>query len=134
MSLHCNCGDYQGFDIWSVDRSVDIYCVQETRYRGKSIRMIGGKQQSILDKNWKRFRRSRNFFDQDHSISSVSHRIIIVKVLAQGIVISVISVYAPQCGVDDRQKDDFYNSFIVVIAGKSESRALTFQIFFNFLQ
>ena len=27
---------------------------------------------------------------------------IIIKVLVQGIIISVMSVYAPQCGLDDR--------------------------------
>ena len=30
----------------------------------------------------------------------------------KGVIISVISVYTPQCGVDDSQKDDFYESHI----------------------
>ena len=48
----------------------------------------------------------------------------VVKVLIQGIVISVILVYAPHFGLDDDQKDDFYDVVrkliekeIVVIAG-----------------
>ena len=52
------------------------------------------------------------------------------KVLAQGIIILVISVYAPHCSLGDNQKYDFYNSLvnvvrklgekeIVIIAGKS---------------
>ena len=36
----------------------------------------------------------------------------IVKMLVQRIIISVISVYAPQCGLDKSQKDGFYDSLI----------------------
>ena len=32
--------------------------------------------------------------------------------LVQGIIISVISIYIPQCGLDNSQKDYFYNSLI----------------------
>lgn len=37
------------------------------------------------------------------------------KVLAQGIIILVISVYAPHCSLGDNQKYDFYNSLINVV-------------------
>ena len=39
---------------------------------------------------------------------------IVIKVFIQGIIISVISVYASQCGLDDSEKDDFYVSLINV--------------------
>ena len=54
--------------------------------------------------------------------SRVSDRMIVIKVLLQEIIISVISVYTPQCGLDDSQKDD-YGSLISVItkSGKRES-------------
>ena len=37
------------------------------------------------------------------------------KVLAQGIIILVISVYAPHCSLGDNQKYDFYSSLINVV-------------------
>ena len=51
----------------------------------------------------------------------ISNRVINIKVLVQGIIISVISVYFPQgliwClpGFDDCQKDDFYNTVINIV-------------------
>lgn len=35
--------------------------------------------------------------------------------MVQEIIISVISVFAPQCGLDGSQKDDFYYSLISVV-------------------
>ena len=54
--------------------------------------------------------------------SRVSDGMVVIKVLLQGIIISVISVYTPQCGLDDSRKDD-YDSLISVItkSGKTES-------------
>ena len=40
--------------------------------------------------------------------------VVVIKVLVQRINISMISVYAPQCDLDDSQKDDFYDSLIIV--------------------
>ena len=48
--------------------------------------------------------------DQVIDISKVSDRITVIKVLIQGIIISVISVYVPQCGLNDSHKNDFYES------------------------
>lgn len=41
--------------------------------------------------------------------------IIVIKVLVQGTIISVISVYARQCGLGDSQKHNRYDSLINVI-------------------
>ena len=40
---------------------------------------------------------------------------IVIKVLVQGIIIWAISVYVPQCGLDDSQKEDLFDSLINVI-------------------
>ena len=56
MSLHCKCGTLRGRLGETVEilesRSVDICCVQETRFRVKSFRMISGKdtEQAFLDR------------------------------------------------------------------------------------
>ena len=52
------------------------------------------------------------------NISRVSDRMIFNKVFLQRIIILLISnltVYTPQCGLDDSEKDDFYHSFISVV-------------------
>ena len=50
--------------------------------------------------------------------------IVVIKVLVQRINISMISVYAPQCDLDDSQKDDFYDSLIIVIKQLGEKKIL----------
>ena len=50
---------------------------------------------------------SKKWVDKAINISKISDRMIAIKTLAQGIIISVISVYAPQGGLHDRQKDNF---------------------------
>ena len=42
---------------------------------------------------------------------------IVNKVLVQKIIVSLtdLSAYVPQCGLDDRQKDDFYNSLSILL-------------------
>ena len=40
---------------------------------------------------------------------------IVIKIFVQGIIISVISVYVPQFGLDNIQKDDFYDSLINIV-------------------
>ena len=103
--------------------SVDICCLLETRFREKSVRIISGKSAQyklfwagigkglgevgiFLAKKW---------VDKIINISRASDRMIVNKVLTQRIIISLISdltVYAPQCGLNNSQKDDFYDSLI----------------------
>ena len=60
---------------------------------------------------------AEKWVDKVINISRVSDRMIVNKVFAQKIIISLISdltVYAPQCGLDYSQKDDFYDSLVNV--------------------
>ena len=82
-------------------KSVEICCIQETRFRGKLVRMIIGKaaQYKLFWKqNEKVLGGVRIFLEWVYEfidISRVSDRMIVIRVLVQGIVL-VISVYAPQ--------------------------------------
>ena len=58
---------------------------------------------------------AKKCIDKVIDISRVCYRMIVIKVLVQGIITSVISVYASQCGLDDSQKDGFYDSLINVV-------------------
>ena len=84
-------------------RSLDNCCVQETRFSRKSVSMISGKAAEykpfwigneedlgvgmFLAKIW---------VDKIIDISKVSDRMIVIKLLVQGIIISVTSFYAPE--------------------------------------
>ena len=57
--------------------------------------------------------------------------IVVIKVLVQRINISMISGYAPQCDLDDSQKDDFYDSLIIVIKQLGEKKILVIAGGFN---
>ena len=56
---------------------------------------------------------------------------IIIKVYVQRFIISVISVYAPQYGLDNCQEDDFYDSFIDVVRTWGEKEIVVIVGYFN---
>ena len=61
---------------------------------------------------------AEKWLDKVINITKVSDSMNIDKVFVQKIIISLISdltVSAPQRGLDDSQKDDFYDSFITVV-------------------
>ena len=61
---------------------------------------------------------AKKWVDKVTNVSRVSDKMIVNKVLVQRIIISLISdltVYVPQYGLDDSQKDDFYDSLINVV-------------------
>ena len=74
---------------------------------------------------------AKRYIDKVIDVRRVRDRMIVTKVLVQGIIISKISVYVPQYGLDDSMKDDFYDSLanivrklgeeIVVLAGDFDS-------------
>ena len=53
--------------------------------------------------------------DKVIGINRVSDRMIVIKILVMDIIISVISVYVPQCSLDDSEKDDFYDDSLINI-------------------
>ena len=98
---------------------VDICCLLETTFSGKSARIISEKaaQYKLL---WIGNRKgsvgiflAKKWVDKVVNISRVSDRTIVNKVFVQEIIFSLI--YAPQCGLYYSQKDDFYDSLINVV-------------------
>ena len=105
-------------------RSVDICYLLNRRFRGKSVRIISGRagQYKLLwIRNGKGLRGvgislAKKWVDKVINISRVSDRMIVNKVLIQRIIISLTSdltVYIPQSGLDDGQKDDFCDSLVM---------------------
>ena len=105
-------------------RGIDLCCVQEVRWRGASARFITGKND-----RYKFFwvgnnagtggvgillaeKRVEKVFD----VNRVSDRILLLKLLVGETIITVVSVYAPQCGLDQSTKDAFYDDLQYVMS------------------
>ena len=89
-------------------RNIDLCCVQEVRWRGASARHIIGKDSRctsgvgvLLAEKW---------VDKVYDIKRVSDRIMLIKLLVGEVVLTVLSVYAPQTGLEESTKDAFYDS------------------------
>ena len=105
-------------------RNIDLCCVQEVRWRGASARHITGK-----DSRYKFFWVGNNqgtsgvgvllaekWVDKVYDIKRVSDRIMLIKLLVGEAVLTVLSVYAPQTGLEESTKDAFYDSLQTVIS------------------
>ena len=54
-----------------------------------------------------------------HDIKRISDRIMLLKLLIGNTVFTVLSVYAPQFGLDDSIKDTFYDNLQLTVSGLS---------------
>ena len=98
-------------------RKVDVCCIQETRYRGGSYRIIKGKDTryklywsgndkgtagvgAFLAEEW---------IQKVFEVQRVSKRIILVKLIVGQRVVTLLSVYAPQSGLSGVDKDLFFD-------------------------
>ena len=55
----------------------------------------------------------------------------VIMVVDQGIIVSVISVYAPQYGLDESQTDDFYDSLFNIVRNLKEKELVVIAGDFN---
>ena len=108
-------------------RNIDLCCVQEVRWRGASTRFIRGK-----DSRYKFFwignvkgtggvgiLLAEKWVENVHDIKRISDRIMLLKLLIGNTVFTVLSVYAPQFGLDDSIKDTFYDNLQLTVSGLS---------------
>ena len=99
-------------------RNVDLCCVQ-VRWRGASPRYITGK-----DSRYKFFWVGNDqgtsgvgvLLAEKWVIKRVSDRIMLIKLLLGEAVLTVLSVYVPQTGLEESTKDVFYDSLQTVIS------------------
>ena len=98
--------------------TVHICCVHETRFWKNSVRIINGKAAEyklfcvgngkalegvgiLLTTKW------------ENKVVDISRES--DKVLVQGIIIPVVGICAPQCGLNDSKKDNFYDNLITIV-------------------
>mgnify|MGYP007071599789 CR=1 FL=1 len=99
-------------------RRVDVCCVQETRWKGGSTRMVSGKsgRYKFL---WQGCPEgihgvgvlvSEEFVDKIVEVKRMSERLMMVKLVIGECLMNVISGYAPQVGRNQVEKDEFWNA------------------------
>lgn len=101
-------------------RRINVACLQETKWKGTKAREIGegykfyycgsdGKRNGVgvvLDAKLK---------ECVTEVKRMNDRLIIVKVMVQNILLNVMSIYAPQTGCDDKEKERFWMDFDRVV-------------------
>ena len=105
-------------------RNVDICCLQEVRWRGASARMIQGK-----DTQYKLFwvgskdgtggvgiLVADRWIEKVIDVNRVNDRIMLVKLLLGKVTVVIVSVYAPQQGLPDGEKDRFYEELLLTLS------------------
>ena len=105
-------------------RGVDLCCVQEVCWRSASARFITGK-----DDRYRFFWVGSNartgsagillagkWVEKVFDVNRVSDHILLFKLLVGETIITVVSVYAPQSGLDQSTKDAFYDDLQCVMS------------------
>ena len=100
-------------------RRVDVCCVQEARWKGAGTRMLHGYDGAKYKLLWQGGVRGLNgvgvllseeFIDKVVSVVRVNERLMMVKLVVGRNLLNVISLYAPQTGRCQEEKDLFWNS------------------------
>uniref|UniRef100_A0A7N6AN85 Endonuclease/exonuclease/phosphatase domain-containing protein n=1 Tax=Anabas testudineus TaxID=64144 RepID=A0A7N6AN85_ANATE len=101
-------------------RKVDVLCVQETRWKGSKARSIGGGYKLF----YHGVDRKRNgvgvilkaeFVNNVLEVKRVSDRVMSIKLEIEGVMMNVVSAYAPQVGCELEEKERFWSEFDEVI-------------------
>ena len=94
-------------------RGVDVLCVQETRWKGERARCIDGKYKmwycrSGNKKNGVGIILKKEHVDRVVELWRVTDKIIILKMELDGVMLNVISAYAPQVGCIGEENETFW--------------------------
>ncbi|KAF7707680.1 hypothetical protein HF521_018898, partial [Silurus meridionalis] len=86
-------------------RKVDMFCVQETKWKGSKARKIGGRFKLFYHGVDGKINGVGVILKEEYSksvveVKRVSDRVMNVKLEAEGAMINVISAYAPQVGCE----------------------------------
>ena len=96
-------------------RKIDFRCVQETRWKGGSVRMLGaiGRRYKLFWQGYNKGTAGVGVFIADRWIDSVvdvdrvNERIMYVKLVIGKQIVNSVSAYAPQVGLSAEEKNVF---------------------------
>ena len=114
-------------------RKIDLCCAQETRWKGEGARMLGANS-----RRYKFFWQGCNkgtagvgvfiaerWIDSVVNVVRVNERIMYVKLVIGKEIVNIVSAYAPQVGLSAEEKDDIWDSFILVLSGISKQESIS---------
>ena len=113
-------------------RKVDVCCIQETRYRGDNCGIIKGKD-TRYKLHWSGNDKgttgvgvfvAEEWIEKVFEVQRVSDRILLVKLIVGQCVVTLLSVYTPQSGLSDVDKDLFFDQLRAVTARIPRSELL----------
>ena len=98
-------------------RSMDVFCLQEIRWRDASARMIEGKDshykifciENENDTGGVGIVLSKEWIEKVFNINRASYCIMMIKLANDNMIIILLSCYAPQVSLDNIVKDTFYD-------------------------
>uniref|UniRef100_A0AAR2IVR4 Endonuclease/exonuclease/phosphatase domain-containing protein n=1 Tax=Pygocentrus nattereri TaxID=42514 RepID=A0AAR2IVR4_PYGNA len=117
-------------------RKVDILCVQETRWKGSKARNIGGGFK-LFYHGVERKRNGVGIILKEQLVKSVldvkrvSDRIMSLKLEVDGVILNVVSSYAPQVGCQLEEKEEFWSKMDEVVDGVPREERLVISADFN---
>ena len=97
-------------------RRVRILCVQEVRWRGKGVKMLGNGYKMFYvgeksGRNGVGIVVEESLVDSVVEVIEYSSRLMMVKLCWEGIGVNVVSAYGPQAGLGGEVRDEFWEEF-----------------------
>ena len=109
-------------------RRGDVCCVQETGWRGGAVRMVKGRNDKykFLKKGCDsgtgcvEIVVAEKWVERVLEVRRVNARVTVLKLLFDKHILTVVSTYAPQIGLSEENKDEFWDTLVHVVSGISE--------------
>ena len=119
-----------------VKRKVDILCVQETRWKGSKARNIGDGCKIFYHgedgrRNGVGVIPKEDYIGRVLEVKRVSDRMMYMKLDIEGVMMTVISAYAPQVGCLREEKDKFWTDLDEVVESIPKEERLVIGADFN---
>uniref|UniRef100_A0A8C4R3Y4 Endonuclease/exonuclease/phosphatase domain-containing protein n=1 Tax=Eptatretus burgeri TaxID=7764 RepID=A0A8C4R3Y4_EPTBU len=117
-------------------RKVDILCVQETKWMGSKARSIGGGFKLFYHgvdgrRNGVGVILKEDYVKRVLEVRRVSDRVMSVKLEIEGVMMNVISAYAPQVGCEMEEKKYFWSELDEVVESVSKDERVVIGADFN---
>ncbi|KAI5611687.1 hypothetical protein C0J50_1328 [Silurus asotus] len=110
-------------------RKLDMLCVQETKWKGTKARNIGGGFKLFYHGVGGKRNGVGVILKEEYSksvveVKRVSDRVMKVKLEVEGVMINVISAYAPQVGCETKEKEKFCSKLDEVVKSEPGNKRL----------
>jgi len=116
------------------ERPIDVACVQDTRWRGSGCRFFGaiGKRYKLFWMGSKAKSDGVGIFvaekwaDSVVSVERHSERVLILKMVLGDCLLNVFTVYAPQSGKPDEEKESFLDDVFHLVSSIPQNEMVVF--------